>query len=467
MATDNIINPVSLPKSLAADPVMGMVMGESGDYTKKVADIGTRRTSAEAPINADIQTKSKELQSMSEKGPEKVALPTNQAKHMTPEDMSSAFTTFMALGALGGLLTRQPMTAALNNMTAAMKGLHDGDQEQYKRATEEFNNNYSKAVATNKSKLDEYEKIFKNKESSIAEKVREATMIAKQYGDELTVANLQHGNMKDVFKNMEASQKTAVDAQNHKDTMDRFDKDRTARHDEHIATLGQQSAQLAETKRFHDIEAKHFEQTAGMKTGTLEYKLSEVSKLENQGVLTKEEAAKRKDTLLSGARGARIAEEKAYAQGIQLKLANKELEELERAGAKMPLAADIHIDGTGAISAISRLGQKKSLSSQEQQLLTAAQLYAEAAGHIQSGARLTQSAFNRAVNQFIQQPGDAPETKAMKKAHRDALEKGVGVLSGPLAGKESTPSSAPAPHQPYTDSEKEARYQKWKAEHAQ
>ncbi len=251
MADSNILSPNSLPKSIAADPVMGMVMQSNTDYNRAADDISNRQKQALAPINKEISTGTKDLSEMASKGPDTVPLPENKAQHMSPESMSKAFSTFLTLGALGGLLTRQPMTAALNNMTAAMKGLHDGDEEQYKRATDEFNNNFTKATAANKAKMDEYNRVFSAKDKTVAEKIREAGDIAKQYGDELNSLNFKAGNLKDAFKNMEASQKMAFEAQKHVDTMRKFDQDRSERAAEHAATL-------AETHRFHESEVQHW-----------------------------------------------------------------------------------------------------------------------------------------------------------------------------------------------------------------
>jgi hypothetical protein len=438
MADQDILSPNSLPKSISADPVMGMVMKSNTDYNASIDDINKRKSEALAPVNKDIENSSKEISSMSEKGPDLVATPENKAKRMDAGSMAQAFSVFMALGALAGKSTKAPMTAALNNMTGALKGLQEGDEEQYKKATDEFNNNFAKAAATNKARIDEYNRIFAAKNTTIAEKIRQADLISKQYGDELTALNLKSGNLKDVFSNIRASENLQQKAEFHVDEMGRFDADRKERAAEHASTL-------AETSIFHNAEQEHWKEQSSMRTGTLEYKLAEVSKLEDQGVLTKEEAQKRKDTLISGTRGAKLGEERSAMQSISLNIANKKIEELQSKGQKMPLLGDIHIGGDGIASAVGRYGIKRELTPDEQMMVTAAQVYAEAAGHLESGARLTQSAFDRVVRQYLPQPGDSTEVSNLKSKFRSALSQGAKVLSGPLAGKmdgTSDPASA-------------------------
>ena len=220
---------------------------------------------------------------------------------------------------------------------------------------------------------------------------------------------------------------------------------RQAAKDAYEQTMGNKNYDLsvkkeAATEKYQQAElgiqsSREKRESGQQKTSTLEYKLAETKKMLDQGAITQKEYNSRKAFLVEGRNTPHLGEEKAYAQGIQLSLANKELEKLSQNKTTMPFLGDIHIDSNGIAGATGRLGIKKALSDEEQQFVAAAQLYAEAAGHIQSGARLTQSAFNRAVGEFIDQPGDKPGTLKVKKDHRDALVEGSVALAGPLGDK--------------------------------
>lgn len=132
----------------------------------------------------------------------------------------------------------------------------------------------------------------------------------------------------------------------------------------------------------------------------------------------------------------RMYEERAAMQYNTMKLANEELSGLEKRGiSKMPIAAEIVFSGDGTVSAVGRFGIKRALTDDEQQLVTAAQLWAEAGGHLERGANLTDQQFHRVIREFIPQPGDAPGTLAMKKAHRENLTKGAKIVAGRVGAR--------------------------------
>jgi type II secretory pathway pseudopilin PulG len=135
-----------------------------------------------APVMADVGRLASEVDTLASKPVNSVPLPENTAKHLDPKQLSEAASVWMTLGAFAGLLTRQPMTAALNNMTAAMKGAQEGDMEQYNRAYDEFDANFKKAMAANKQMLDEREKVLKDTNLSLTAKESQLRLIDTRNG---------------------------------------------------------------------------------------------------------------------------------------------------------------------------------------------------------------------------------------------------------------------------------------------
>ena len=160
-------------------------------------DLATQRGAEAAPIEAGVKEASAKIDSLASQPAQQLPMPPNTAQHIDPKQMTTAASAFMTLGALAGLLTRQPMTAALNNMTAAMKGVQEGDAEQYDRAYKEFQSNYDKAMKTNKAMLDEKEKALKDTNLTLTARVEQLRLIDAKYGN--------------MGKDLQASFKTRMD----------------------------------------------------------------------------------------------------------------------------------------------------------------------------------------------------------------------------------------------------------------
>ena len=260
----------TLPPAVAQDPRVQAAQAQAAKADADQEDIAKRKAAEMAPINADIEQKNKDLGAMAAKGPDQQPLPENKAKHIDPKQLSDAFSTFMTLGALAGLLSRTPMTAALNNMTAAINGVQAGDQAQYDQSYKEFQQNYQKAVDQTKAKLEEYNRVFANSKMTLDEKIREAGLVANKYGDELVRAEARNNNYKGIQSAIDASVKSQESAQQHKDTLDMEHQRLSAewariglQKQEHQDTLAHQDAQLQETIRYHDAQIEKMKNAGG------------------------------------------------------------------------------------------------------------------------------------------------------------------------------------------------------------
>ena len=99
--------------------------------------------------------------------------------------MQETASMFMTLGALAGLLTRQPLTAALNNMSAAMQGVQEKDQQQFDENYKQFQDNYKRAMDRNKEYLEERRSIIDDRKTSLSEKIQLLNLASAKAGDKV------------------------------------------------------------------------------------------------------------------------------------------------------------------------------------------------------------------------------------------------------------------------------------------
>jgi hypothetical protein len=251
----------TLPPAISQDPRVQAAQQQASAANSQVDDIQARKQEEMAPINADIAQKAQDLGQMAAKGPDQQALPENTAKHIDSKQLSDSFSAFMTLGALAGLLSKTPMTAALNNMTGAIKGVQEGDEEQYKRQYDQFTQNYQKAIDANKAKLDEYNRIFANSKISLDEKVREAGLVANKYGDELVRAEARNQNAKGIQQAIDAASKAQEHASDKKQELDHWHQEHVDKMTEHADSIARQNAELDETIRYHNAEIEKMKAT--------------------------------------------------------------------------------------------------------------------------------------------------------------------------------------------------------------
>lgn len=113
--------------------------------TAAVEAMRTRQQAERAPVVDRIKAKTaEELPKYEPK-----ELPTFNQEPMDTKAMGETVSLISALAAMGGLLTRQPLTAALNNFSAGVQGYVQGDEKAYKRNLDEFKLNFDKAKTEN------------------------------------------------------------------------------------------------------------------------------------------------------------------------------------------------------------------------------------------------------------------------------------------------------------------------------
>lgn len=122
-------------------------------------------------------------------------IPEFQNKGPKPEEVKEAFSTFMIFALLGGALTRQPMQAAMNNMTAAMQGWMAGDVKAAKQNLEEFDRNFKIATAKRTGQIEERKAAHEKYKGDIEALQLEEKQIALKYQDEIAAELARKGDM--------------------------------------------------------------------------------------------------------------------------------------------------------------------------------------------------------------------------------------------------------------------------------
>lgn len=107
-------------------------------------------------------------------------------KSNTGEMLQQWLLPAVALSALAGAFTRQHVTSALNSFSAAVEGYKAGNIGVYEQKYKEWEASSKKAIQNNKSALDEYDAIWKNKKYTIDQKMNEIQLIAAKYQDRMT-----------------------------------------------------------------------------------------------------------------------------------------------------------------------------------------------------------------------------------------------------------------------------------------
>jgi len=171
------------PQPTEADAVAGMTAAGTSHDVRQAA-IDKESDAALDPMRKDILAANTDFQTAAAKPAERAPLPQNTAKHLDPKTLNDTASIFMTLGALAGLMTRQPLSAALGNMTAAMKGVQAGDAEQYDRAMSEFKVNFDHAMKTNDAAMKEREAILSDKKMSLTAKMDAFKLVSAKYGEQ-------------------------------------------------------------------------------------------------------------------------------------------------------------------------------------------------------------------------------------------------------------------------------------------
>jgi len=153
------------------------------------------------------------------KTPELGALPEYKPTKIDPEQAKEAFQTMMAFSMIGGALTKQPMLAAMNNMTAALKGNMEGDKQRVDKEIKDFERNYKLAEGKRKTQLEDYNLAFSKNKNDLQAQMSEIELVAKKYGDEIATQLAKKGDAKGLMTHFDTLARSGQQA---KATADRM-----------------------------------------------------------------------------------------------------------------------------------------------------------------------------------------------------------------------------------------------------
>jgi len=148
------------------------------------------------------------------------ALPELKQTQISPEQTKEAFTTFLTFAMLGGALTRQPMLAAMNNMTAAMKGWQEGDTARVKSELDSFDRNFKIAQAKRSGQIEERKAALEKYKGDIAGLELAEKQIALKFEDQIAAELARKGDFNALAKHYDTLAKNYETAIHHADQVD-------------------------------------------------------------------------------------------------------------------------------------------------------------------------------------------------------------------------------------------------------
>lgn len=162
-----------------------------------------------------------------------------QYKPMSQEQMTSAMQSMFAFAAIGGAMTRTPMTAALKAFSGGLEGLVKGDMESFKRQTQEFDRNMKVAIAKNQEALQRYKTAIDKHKDDRQAALAEIQLQASALNDTATYAQARAGMYKNVINQVQAMGKAGQQAEQH--------------HSEVMARIGMESRRADQMDRRLDM----------------------------------------------------------------------------------------------------------------------------------------------------------------------------------------------------------------------
>lgn len=183
-----------------ADESAAYTAGAEGEIKASQAREAAARQAQGAalgPKRAELKSKLAETP----KAPEFAAQP--EAPHdfgIDPKEMNETLSLVTALAAVGGLLTRQPLTAALNNFAQGIHGFVQGKQEVFKNELKSFEANLKKSNAENETIWRKYKAAQDKYGTDIQALQNEISVIAAETQNPIDMELAKRGDIVSLMK---------------------------------------------------------------------------------------------------------------------------------------------------------------------------------------------------------------------------------------------------------------------------
>lgn len=174
----------------------GRKMEESG--SQRIAQGLQKKTETMAPLQEKMGGVEQTL-AQTPVPPETQLPETFKHEGMSPEELKSSMSTMMAFAAIGGLMTRAPMTAALNAFSGALQGYIKGDNELFKRESQVFDRNMKLAVEKGAAASRRYRDIVAKANGDLGIIQQQMRLAATEFNDTVTLAQLDQKTGRDLL----------------------------------------------------------------------------------------------------------------------------------------------------------------------------------------------------------------------------------------------------------------------------
>lgn len=198
--------PGSDTKSLVQQ-IMGQAEKSNASAEASTAELAASREreaaarAEQVKAQAPTREKLKQAVSSSPAAPEFKSVPeAPTAPQINTQEMSETISLVTALAALGGALTRQPLTAALNSFSAGVHGFVQGKQQVFQDNLKSFDANLKKASAENESQWRKYQAAKEKHGADIQGLQIELQQIAAETQNPIDIELARQGRIVDLMK---------------------------------------------------------------------------------------------------------------------------------------------------------------------------------------------------------------------------------------------------------------------------
>ena len=193
------------------DPILRKILSQGDAMRAQSAqsqdDLKASQERQDAAMNAQaaaLAPKRAELKAKLEQTPQAPELKdvnaTPPKPGFDPKEMYESLSLITALAALGGALTKQPLTAALNNFSAGVHGMVQGNEQAYQDNLKEFDANIRKAKEENDTIWKKYQAAKDKYGNDIQGLQNELSVIAAETQNPIAVELANQGRIVDLMK---------------------------------------------------------------------------------------------------------------------------------------------------------------------------------------------------------------------------------------------------------------------------
>lgn len=145
--------------------------------------------------------------------PNLAAIPDKFEFHgMNRQEMSDLMNTMFMFATIGGAMTRQPMTAAMNAFSGGLKGLAEGDKIAFHQQSQEFDRQMKGAIAKNQEAIQKYQMAMEKHKGNAQAIMQQVQLDAAAANDSVMLAAAREGHFDRVVSQLQNEQRALLQA---------------------------------------------------------------------------------------------------------------------------------------------------------------------------------------------------------------------------------------------------------------